>query len=423
MSGPVSEAAPRHEIELLVRTKQLDLSDRRLPLSVGLSLTAPLVFAWLMRGLFADRTLATWLAVLWMATLVRGLLWYSWSRRTFAATDLRHWTLKLWCVTTVAALAWSGGAVAVLSHAGSRETMMLATMMFAVTAIGSTSLASHLPSASTFIVVILTPVALVMIVRADPVGRVSGLAVLGGTAALVATVLRAHREMAALMRTDLRLSAAVADAVHARAAAEAANLAKSEFLANMSHELRTPLNAILGYSEMLWENARGEGATDTAADLEKVTTAGRHLLALITDVLDLSKIEAGRMDLHVDTVDTAAVVQHVVDGRGRQSPERRRPRRPGHATIGRGEAAASAAEPRRQRLQVHESRPRAPRLPARAGPASGLGGDRGAGQRHRHDARADDAALRPVHASRLLHDAPVSAAPGSGWRSASGSAT
>ncbi|MDH4067045.1 MAG: HAMP domain-containing protein, partial [Acidobacteriota bacterium] len=85
----------------------------------------------------------------------------------------------------------------------------------------------------------------------------------------------------------------------AKAAAEAANLAKSAFLANMSHELRTPLNAIIGYSEMLQEDAVAEGASASVADLQKIAGAGRQLLALITDVLDLSKIEAGRMDVHV----------------------------------------------------------------------------------------------------------------------------
>jgi signal transduction histidine kinase len=218
-----------------------------------------------------------------------------------------------WAVTTMAALAWSVGAVTLLGSADSRLTLMLAIMMFAITAFASSSLATHLPSASTFIVVILVPLALGMIAKTDPVVRISGLAIVVGTAALLATVVRSHRDVATLIRTDLRLSAAVAEAVHARAAAEEANVAKSAFLANMSHELRTPLNAILGYSEMLSEDARAQGASSTAADLERVAAAGRHLLALVTDVLDLSKIEAGRMDLHIDTVDAAAIVRTVVD--------------------------------------------------------------------------------------------------------------
>ena len=83
--------------------------------------------------------------------------------------------------------------------------------------------------------------------------------------------------------------------------AEEANRAKSSFLANMSHELRTPMNAIIGYSEMLLEDAEDDGDEDVASDLRKIRQAGKHLLALINDVLDLSKIEAGRIELYLET--------------------------------------------------------------------------------------------------------------------------
>ncbi|MGQ9866634.1 MAG: response regulator [Pseudanabaenaceae cyanobacterium] len=87
----------------------------------------------------------------------------------------------------------------------------------------------------------------------------------------------------------------------ARDRALEANRAKSAFVANMSHELRTPLNAIIGYSEMLLEDAEAAGQTQTASDLQKICAAGRHLLNLINDILDLSKIEAGRMEVFAET--------------------------------------------------------------------------------------------------------------------------
>ena len=98
----------------------------------------------------------------------------------------------------------------------------------------------------------------------------------------------------------------------AKAAAEQASEAKSQFMANMSHELRTPMNAILGYSEMLMEDASDAGLTDMAGDLTKINVAGRHLLELINAVLDLSKIEAGRMDLLVEAFDVASLLENVV---------------------------------------------------------------------------------------------------------------
>jgi signal transduction histidine kinase/CheY-like chemotaxis protein len=94
-------------------------------------------------------------------------------------------------------------------------------------------------------------------------------------------------------------------------AAEQANRTKSAFLANMSHELRTPLNAIIGYSEMLQEEAADLGQEDFVPDLKKIHGAGKHLLALINDILDLSKIEAGKMELYLETFEIRNLVEDV----------------------------------------------------------------------------------------------------------------
>jgi CheY-like chemotaxis protein/nitrogen-specific signal transduction histidine kinase len=96
-----------------------------------------------------------------------------------------------------------------------------------------------------------------------------------------------------------------------REIAEASNQAKSAFLASMSHELRTPLNAIIGYSEMLVEEAQDTAQSSFIPDLTKIQLAGKHLLMLINSVLDLSKIEAGKMDLYVESFHVSTLMEEV----------------------------------------------------------------------------------------------------------------
>jgi signal transduction histidine kinase/CheY-like chemotaxis protein len=109
-----------------------------------------------------------------------------------------------------------------------------------------------------------------------------------------------------------KLDATLGELAVARDQALDANRAKSAFLANMSHELRTPLNAIIGYSEMLQEEAEDQGYDDLTLDLRKINNAGKHLLTLINDILDISKIEAGKMDLYAEPFDIASMVDDVV---------------------------------------------------------------------------------------------------------------
>ena len=99
---------------------------------------------------------------------------------------------------------------------------------------------------------------------------------------------------------------------HTKEAADAANRSKSQFLANMSHELRTPMNAIIGYSEMLTEEFEDLGHTQYIPDVKKIRAAGKHLLGLINDILDLSKIEAGKMEVFAEDFEAAPFLEDVV---------------------------------------------------------------------------------------------------------------
>ena len=105
---------------------------------------------------------------------------------------------------------------------------------------------------------------------------------------------------------------AAQNALKQKLEAESANMAKTQFLANMSHELRTPLNAIIGYSEMLREEVINVEHPNLQNDLGKIYSAGKNLLALINDVLDLSKIEAGKMSLYLEDVKIHFLIEEVV---------------------------------------------------------------------------------------------------------------
>jgi len=111
---------------------------------------------------------------------------------------------------------------------------------------------------------------------------------------------------------DSVLAETMASLRAAREAAEQASISKSQFLASMSHELRTPLNAIIGYSEILMEEAEADNRATDIADINRVLAAARQLLHLINDILDLSKIEAGRMEISASDFEVAAVIEEAV---------------------------------------------------------------------------------------------------------------
>ena len=136
---------------------------------------------------------------------------------------------------------------------------------------------------------------------------------------------------------------------------------KSQFLASMSHELRTPLNAIIGLTEMMVTNAARFGTEKAQEPLRRVHRAGTHLLGLINQVLDLSKIEAGKLELNPESVDLAPLIDEVI-GTARQLAEQNKnrlvveaPGRPRAADRRPDAAAADPAQPAEQCLQVHQA--------------------------------------------------------------------
>ncbi len=130
---------------------------------------------------------------------------------------------------------------------------------------------------------------------------------------LLAQNRRLQAEILEHEQTQEALATARDAAEEARALAEEANRSKSEFLANMSHELRTPLNAVIGYGELVVEDLPNKDAESLDVDMSRILDAARHLLGLINDLLDISKIEAGRTELHLENFDIRPIVEDLVE--------------------------------------------------------------------------------------------------------------
>jgi signal transduction histidine kinase/CheY-like chemotaxis protein len=150
-----------------------------------------------------------------------------------------------------------------------------------------------------------------------PLAELSGIGIISTLCAAVyvsimalyyGNVVASQSELEREVRRHLATARQLQDA---KAEAERANRAKSEFLAKMSHELRTPLNAVIGYSEMLLEEAEESGADDQTSDIKRILSAGKHLLTLVSSVLDLSKLEAGKMELFPERFDLGRLIDDV----------------------------------------------------------------------------------------------------------------
>lgn len=309
---------------------RLILADAPATLSINLINCSVLVFVhW---QVVPRAVLLTWLAVIAAVVALRFSLYWRHRRAPPTEDQAPVWLRRLTIQVALTGVAWGVGGYVIMSYAPPIYQVVTAFVLGGMVTGGMPSLSRIFSAYLAFAIPILFPAILNFALWGDELG----LSMAGMGALLFAFLLYVGRRQEALVVDSLRLAdqnqglvedllaqrqealdgnaelerlnetlrremdekSRTEEALRiAKSAAEAANSAKSQFLANMSHELRTPLNAIIGYSEILREDAEEQGHPGSVPDLQRINTAGRHLLTLINEVLDVARIEAGRVEL------------------------------------------------------------------------------------------------------------------------------
>jgi signal transduction histidine kinase len=273
---------------------------------------AALCVLFMLRRVAPLAVLVGWPVSLIVLGLVRVYVFRRYRRAAQRQHSPRRWGAVYVACSVALGLTW-GAVIADLALMAPPWELALMIAFAGVTVIAGSANAAYPWAYQAYNTALSLPVAAALLWRGDEAGLDLALF----TLVMYVLGLMIGRRLGEIMNVSLRLRVANADLIaHLKGAfeqAEAASAAKSQFLANMSHELRTPLNAVIGYSEMLLEDATQEGRTAEVADLEKIQAAGRHLLSMVNDVLDLAKVEAGRMDLIAEAVDLGALIDQAVD--------------------------------------------------------------------------------------------------------------
>jgi signal transduction histidine kinase/CheY-like chemotaxis protein len=316
----VSAGLPLTPAQVDVEFKLLHAAYVRLRLDAWMSAAAVVMFGSLMASLFPDRLMLIWGLAFAFNLTASFALTTAYGRRRSSLTEstMRFWQRALVAHLALAGLCWTVGPALMMSQATGPYVALFASILLVSCAVATISLAEQQWAMRAFLATALLPTAAVALwTGGSGMGLVAAVLVAGAVAMAVVGRGSSHATRA-LVETEVRLQAALTlassareEAEHARMQAEAASAAKTRFLANMSHELRTPLNAVIGGAELL-RLEQGTGCARANDRIEFIQRSGTHLLGLIENILDLSRIEHGEMPLHPEDFDVVECLQGAV---------------------------------------------------------------------------------------------------------------
>ena len=297
-----------YSIEQLVTARQLHMVFHRLRASLLLTVAVSALFSGLLTPYFDSQGLFEWFVIVQSLSAVRYVLAYRYLNSRVTPAQNAHWSRLFTATTMLAGASWAFGAVRLMPAAGHQETMLLLLPLLCVCSVAVGTLAGRFYALLYFLLAVLLPAIVVLSFSGGSVELLAAAILIAGLLALITTGHRSNATNTLLIRTELELHESIAATASAQQAAEASSRAKSQFLANMSHEVRTPLNGILGMSELLAASTLGP---QQSKYVEVLRQSAVHLLQIVNEILDLSKIEAGKIELNREEFDVVALVEQT----------------------------------------------------------------------------------------------------------------
>ena len=311
--GPAARAPAHTDLDERVRAEQIRMVYLHSPTTSGGSLVAGAFLIVVMWDAVPHTTLLSWGATLALYQVFRIYSYRRYLAANPAASQSRPWGRMYILATTIAGCIWGSAGLLFYVPESTLSQVYLCLILFGVASLTIPTLSLFSPAFYPLVVLVLLP----FILRSIASGRREEIALAIPLVIALVMAMTFGRRINQLIDESIRRRFENQDLIgiaeRARLEAERSNRAKSRFLATMSHELRTPLNSIIGYSELMTQHP-ARFATEAAKDpLERILRAGRHLLNLINELLDIAKIEAGKTNFVYEDVDVPALVRDVVE--------------------------------------------------------------------------------------------------------------